>query len=103
MRRRHVEGLEVVPVGLDLRPLRYRVAHGHEQVLELVAGLGHEVTMSPRRTPALDDFGQVEPLRLDAELPLAGGELLGPPGDRRLDAGTGRVDGPAGVASRLQL
>src|SRR5919202_1753335 len=44
---RHVEGLEVVPVRLDLRALGHPVAHGHEHVLQLHPGLGDEVEVAP--------------------------------------------------------
>ena len=42
----HVEGLEVVPVGLDLGPLGHRVAHADEDVLQLAAGLVDEVEVA---------------------------------------------------------
>ena len=44
---RHVEGLEVVPVGLDLGALGHDEAHPDEDVLELVAGPLDQVQTAP--------------------------------------------------------
>ena len=44
---RHVEGLEVVPVGLGLGTFGHREAHGDEGVLQLVPGLGDQVEVAP--------------------------------------------------------
>ena len=50
--RRHVERLEVVPVGLDLGTLGHREAHADEDVLEALAGLGDQVEVAPTRPEA---------------------------------------------------
>ena len=46
---RHVQGLEVVPVALDLGTLRDREAEPDEHVLQALVGLGDEVGVAPRR------------------------------------------------------
>jgi len=47
-----VEGLEVVVLGLDFRPLGYLVTHADEDVLDLPLRLGDEVQAPQRRRPA---------------------------------------------------
>ena len=47
VRRRQVERLEVVPVGLDLGPLGDLEAQADEHVLEPLDGLGDEVGVAP--------------------------------------------------------
>ena len=58
--RRHVERLEVVPVGLDLGALGHGEAEPDEDVLEALPGLGHEVEVAPTGRWASSDLGEVE-------------------------------------------
>ena len=69
----HVEGLEVVPVGLDLGALGDLEAEADEHVLEALPRLGHEVGLAAGGLAGV--LGEVEALGLDARGPLAGGEL----------------------------
>ncbi len=55
---RDVERLEVVPVVLDLGTFRDRVAHAHEDVLELALHLRDEVQVTARSPVAAE--GEVE-------------------------------------------
>ena len=83
--RRHVEGLEVVPVGLDLRALGHDEAHPDEDVLELVARARHQVEVTPPRHLGVEDLGEIEPVRRQLH---ATGRLFQhdpPRGDDRLD------------------
>ena len=59
----HVQGLEVVPVGLHLRALGDLEAEADERVLETFPGLGDEVGVAALR--AAHELGEVESLRLD--------------------------------------
>ena len=61
---RHVERLEVVPVGLGLGALGHDEPHPDEDVLELVAGALDDVQAPPQRRR--DDLGEVQPVRLAA-------------------------------------
>ena len=58
--RRHVEGLEVVPVGLDLGPFGDLEAEADEHVLEPLGGLGDEVGVAAPGSG--QRLGQVEAL-----------------------------------------
>ena len=49
--RRHVEGLEVVPVGLHLGALGDREAEPDEHVLQSLPGLGDDVRVAAARQP----------------------------------------------------
>ena len=90
---RHVEGLEVVPVGLRLGALGHREAHGHEGVLQLVAGLGDQVQVAPIREarqgrprgPVMTRSGRGARRRVRRSRSL--GLELRPLGRRRLGAG----------------
>ncbi len=76
---RHVEGLEVVPVGLRLGTLGHRETHGHERVLELVPGLGDQIDVPDAapdagergRRRAGHHLGQIEPLTVQPRPPVA--------------------------------
>ena len=63
----HVEGLEVVPVGLHLGALGDLEAEADEDVLEALPRLGHEVGPTTRRLAG--ELGEVEALGLDAARP----------------------------------
>ena len=79
--RRHVQRLEVVPVGLDLRPLGDREAEPDEHVLEPLPRLGDDVRVAaPRRG---GELGEVEPLGRDRRGPGRRAQL-GPAGVDRL-------------------
>ena len=61
-----VEGAEVVPVGLDLGALRHLEPHAHEDVLQRVPGLGHQVEVAAdggATGRAGDELGEVDPAR----------------------------------------
>src|SRR5215211_6094257 len=94
-----VEGLEVVPVGLDLGALDDPVAEADEDVDDLVGGPGHRVDGPAGRHPA--GQGHVDPLGLEQGLvPL--GLQLGPAGGQLgLEGGPGLVDAAAQVAAGL--
>ena len=62
-RRRHVERLEVVPVGLDLGALGDGEAHADEHVLEALPRLGDEVGVAERGVA--ERLGEVEALGLE--------------------------------------
>src|SRR5829696_4632049 len=95
----HVEGLEVIPVGLDLGPLDDPVAEADEDVDDLVDGPGDGVDGPAGRDPAGE--GDVDPLGLEQGLvPL--GLQLGPAGGQLgLEGGAGLVDAAAEVAAGL--
>ena len=60
MARRHVECLEVVPIGLDLRAFGNLESEADEDVLESLPGLGNQMGMTTtRRTLVL---GEIESL-----------------------------------------
>ena len=67
---RRVEGLEVVVLGLDFRPLGDLVAHADEDVLDLPLGLGDEMQTSQRRRPA--GKGDVDAVALQPVQPTPG-------------------------------
>jgi hypothetical protein len=92
-----VEGLEVVPVGLDLGALGDPVAEADEDVDDLVGGPGDRVDGPPRRHPAGE--GDVDPLGLEQGL-VALGLQVGPAGRQLgLEGGPGLVDAAAEVAA----
>ena len=80
--RRHVEGVEVVPLGLDLGTLRPLVAHRDEQVGDPLHQRGQRVP-GPGRDPVpgqrdVDGLLDQDPLvALLLELGLPGGQRLG--------------------------
>ena len=67
MRRRHVERLEVVPIGLHFGPLGNLETEAHEHVFESFPGLGHQVSTATRGW--LHEFGEIE--RLGRQLDVA--------------------------------
>ncbi len=69
----HVQRLEVVPVGLDLRALGDLEAEPDEHVLEPLPRLGDEVGVPA--TWSGHDLGEVESLGLECGTPLGCGEL----------------------------
>jgi len=85
----HVEGLEVVPVGLHLGPLVDGVAHADEEVFQLVAGAGDGVEVAGE--PGSGDFGEVEALVSETPPPLGGLELRSPGSQGFLEPGTSVV------------
>ena len=84
----HVEGLEVVPVGLDLRAFGDLEAHADEHVLETLPRLGDDVR--PAAPRLAEELRQVEALVLDLGGASVAGELasLGRDGVRD---GSGRL------------
>ena len=107
----HVEGLEVVPVGLHLGPFGDLEAEPDEHVLEPLPRLRDEVGVATARLAG--ELGQVEPLGLDPAARSRAGERLTAAGDRRgdgvdrlVEALSGRsalVDGGERAEPRLQL
>ena len=88
---RRVEGGEVVPLGLDLGPVRDAVAQGQEDVLHLLADLPDRVERPQRvRVAGQRDVG---PVALERGAQLLGLELLAARGQRRLDGVPHRVGG----------
>jgi hypothetical protein len=77
---RDVEGLEVVPVELDLRPVGHLVAEPLEDPDDALAGLGDRVTTAPRRQAAARQRDverrtrQLGLQRRPGQRPLAGGQ-----------------------------
>ena len=67
---RHVERLEVVPVGLDLGTLGDGEAQADEDVLEAVVRLGDEVEVAALAV-GVEHLGEVEPLGRE---PLVAGQ-----------------------------
>ena len=92
----HVQGLEVVPVGLDLGPFGDLETQPDEHVLESLPRLGHEVRVPPPRLARV--LGQVETLRLDSRRERGVGELGPARLDRALDRPERLVHGLAGDA-----
>ena len=95
--RRHVEGLEVVVVVLHLGAVVHLVAHGHEDVLELLADDGQRV--APAHEGAAAGQGRVEPVA--AERLVAPASARGPrraPSSLSLDRRLERVQLLAGLA-----
>ena len=75
MRGRQVQRLEVVPVGLGLRPFGHREAHAHEHVFEALGGLGDQVQVPTARTR--QRLGEVLPLLLQLVAPGRSGQHIG--------------------------
>ncbi len=78
--------LEVVEVGLDLRPLGHGEAHADEEILEPITGLGDRMQVPTDRR--VDDLGEIEPLGLEGPGPFSGIEVSLAPGQRRLEPGS---------------
>ncbi len=92
---RHVQRLEVVPIGLGLGALGHHEPHPHEDVLELVArALDH--VQAPAWAGG-DDLGQVQTIGVEPSRTLALLELDPLVGQVRLDRAAGLVE----TASRL--
>ncbi len=90
----HVERLEVVPVGLDLRAFGDLETEPDEHVLEPFPRLGDEVGVAPGGLA--DVLRQVEALGLDAGDERFGGECSATVVERRRDGAHGVVDRLAG-------
>ena len=95
MGRRDVQGLEVVPVVLDLGALGDAVAEPDEDVLELALDLRHEMQVSPR--PGVTAEGQIE--GRTAWFGTGSPELPAPSLHQRRDLAAVRPDGLAGRRS----
>ncbi len=98
---REVECPEVVPVGLDLRPLRDREAHADEHVLELLHGLRDQVEVTG--APPGRHLREVEPLARDLKSAGLGLELGPAGGQGRLQRMAGPVDRGTGGLALLGL
>ena len=61
--RRHVQGLEVVPIGLDLGPFGDAEPETGEHILEPFPGLGDDVRVATAR--CRHELGEIEPLGRD--------------------------------------
>ena len=95
MAARHVERLEVVEVGLDLRAFGHLEAEADEHIFEPLPGLGDQVRVAA--CGAAEDLGEVEPLHF--ELVGAGRprQLGAPLLERSGDHGGGRIQRLAGL------
>ncbi len=101
--RRHVEGLEVVPVGLHLGALGDREAEPGEHVLQSLPGLGDDVRVAAARS--LGVLGEVESFGGDPRAPLGDAQLRSPHRQRVGDLplrGVELVTGGAPVVVRGQ-
>ncbi len=70
-----VEGVEVVPVGLDLRPLSDPESHADEDVFQLFPGLGYHVGVAD--LDVLGDLGEIQPFGHQPGRPLGIGQRRG--------------------------
>ena len=106
MGRRHVEGPEVVPIRFGLRAFGHFVAHAHEDVFQLVAGLGDQVQVTAglgRGDLLGDDLGQVEAVRDQGGGTFRPGQL-GPAGRQPgLERGPDTLEPPSGFLALLGI
>ena len=102
MGARVVEGIEVVVDGLDLRPLGHVEAQPDEDVLDLAAGLGHQV-QAPDGRKRVSREGHVDAVGDEALLELGAGQLAAPGFDgglERLARLVGRLAGRGPLLGR---
>ena len=92
--RRHVQRLEVVPVGLHLRALGDLEAEPDEHVLQALPGLGDDVCVPAGR--AAHHLGEVQPLGGQLGGPLGALHFAAAGGGRSLHRRGGLVDRLAG-------
>ncbi len=97
---RDVEGLEVVPVRLHLRPLGDLVAHADEDVLQLFADLGDEVEVAGER--AGSHFREIEPVGRQPVRPGRPGKLGAPDRNGFLDPAPEGVQSSAGALAAFR-
>ena len=69
----HVERLEVVPIGLDVRTLGNLEPEPDEDVLQTLPRLGHHMRMAALRPR--DHFGEIQPLGRQLHRALGGSKL----------------------------
>ena len=91
---RHVEGFEVVPVGLDVWTLGDLEAESDEHILETLPCLRDHVGVTTARPR--HDLGEVEPFGRQLSRPLRCGELASAIRQPRSNSGRGLVDRLAG-------
>jgi hypothetical protein len=87
----HVEGFEVVPVGLDLGTFGHLVAQGEEDLLQFPLHLGDGVEVAPFGVAG--GQGEIEPVD---QLGGRRAHHLAPVGQHGGDLGPVRREGPAG-------
>ncbi len=109
MGRRDVESLEVVPIGLDLRTVRYREAHSEEHVFQLVTSALYEVEVADQSDPSesgptrVGKLRQIEAVGFENRLTVLALELCPSFDEQRLETSSDLPETPTGFAPFCRL